>query len=470
MAHHKAPRPTVATLWTPWYPAATCGARRPSRSSLASTVFDHLQIADRRERWLVGCADAVVAPLAAIEQWRRAAAPEDAPRRVLLLRLERIGDLLMILDAIYAVRARAPAAEISLAVGSWNADLARLVPAVDRVETIDAPWLSQEGTRSSPRDLASRIARWRRDDLDLAINFEPDIRSNALLVASGARRRVGYATGGGGGFLTTALRYDRTAHTAVNALRLVERALPADASAAAGGAAATLPTARPADPTREVPEAAGSALGRSDGAGPTGEAPGTGRAALRIPEDAQARADRLLAAYDRRGPLVGINPGAGRAIKEWPAGRFAAAALELAERDGATIVLLGSAADRKTAGAVRDALPGHVPRIDLAGDAPLVDLAAVLGRLSVLITADTGPMHLAAALETPVVGIFGPSDPVRYAPLSPRSAVVHADLWCRPCNRMRRPPQRCASGTPDCLTRVGVDAVVEAARRLMRDR
>lgn len=402
-------------------------------TSTASIVFDHLQIPDWRERWLVGCADAVVAPLAAIERWRRAAVPEHTPRRVLLLRLERIGDLLMILDAIDAVRARAPEAEIGLAVGSWNAELARLIPAVDRVDTIDAPWLSQEGTRSPVPEVARRIAGWRRDDLDLAINFEPDIRSNALLAASGARRRVGYATGGGGEFLTTALRYDQTAHTATNALRLVELALPGSGS--------------PAD------RAAGTML----------------RTALRIPEEARARADRLLAAHDRRGPLVGINPAAGRAIKEWPVERFAAAATDLAERDQATIVLLGSVAERATAGAVRDAMPEHVRRIDLAGDAPLVDLAAVLARLSVLVTPDTGPMHLAAAMGTPVVGVFGPSDPVRYAPLTPRSAVVHADLWCRPCNRMRRPPQRCASGTPDCLTRVGVDAVVAAARRLIRE-
>lgn len=411
------------------------------------TVFDHLQIPDRRERWLVGCADAMIAPLTAIEQWRRAPGPEATPRRVLLLRLERIGDLLMVLDAIGAVRARAPGADITLTVGSWNADLARLLPAVDRVDTIDAPWLSQEGTRSSLREVARRVLRWRRDDLDLAINFEPDIRSNALLAASGARRRVGYSTGGGGGILTTALPYDRTVHTAANALRLVERALPG--------------TAVPAD------EVAGMMLRTSDAAG---QLPGNVRPALRVPEDARARADRLLGARDRLGPLVGINPGAGRTIKEWPAQRLAVAATDLAERDQATIVLLGSAADRERASAVRGNLPHHVRLLDLSSDLPLVDLAAVLARLSVLVTADTGPMHLAAAVGTPVVGIFGPSDPARYAPLNPRSVVVHADLWCRPCNRMRRPPQRCARGTPECLVRVDIDPVVTAARRLIHER
>lgn len=391
-------------------------------------MFDHLQIPDRRERWLVGCADAALAPFAALRGWRRAPAPEVPPRRVLLLRLERIGDLLMTLDAIRAVRARAPAAEIRLVVGSWNAALARLVPAVDRVESIDAPWLSQEGTRSSVREVAARILQWRRHDFDLAINFEPDVRGNALLAAGGARRRIGYATGGGGGFLTGALRYDRGVHAAANALRLVERALPAGRA--------------------------------SSGTGPP----------LRIPADAETRAARRLASHAGRGPLVGVNPGAGRAVKEWPAACFAAAAAALAESEDATIVLLGSASDAAATAGVRAALPRGVRLIDLAGGAPLVDLAAVLRRLALLVTPDTGPMHLAAAVGTPVVGIFGPSDPVRYAPLSPRAAVVHADLWCRPCNRMRRPPRRCSSGTPDCIARVGVDAVVDAARRLLRQR
>ena len=413
-------------------------------------MFDHLQIPDRRERWLVGCADAALAPFAALRGWRRAPAPEVPPRRVLLLRLERIGDLLMTLDAIRAVRARAPAAEIRLVVGSWNAALARLVPAVDRVESIDAPWLSQEGTRSSVREVAARILRWRRHDFDLAINFEPDVRGNALLAAGGARRRIGYATGGGGGFLTGALRYDRGAHAAANALRLVERALPAPRGAPGAGA--------PRGIRASVrPEIAGP---DPSGAGPP----------LRIPADAETRAARRLASHAGRGPLVGVNPGAGRAVKEWPAACFAAAAAALAESEDATIVLLGSASDAAATAGVRAALPRGVRLIDLAGGAPLVDLAAVLRRLALLVTPDTGPMHLAAAVGTPVVGIFGPSDPVRYAPLSPRAAVVHADLWCRPCNRMRRPPRRCSNGTPDCLARVGVDAVVDAARRLLRQR
>ena len=393
-------------------------------------MFEHLQVDNRHERRLVGAADVALAPWAAINAWRQPA-PEDAtpPRRVLLFRLERIGDLLMTLRAVDAIRARLPEAELRLVVGSWNAPLARCLPALDAVETLDVPWLSRERPGSTLRAAIGQSAVWRRRGFDLAVNFEPDIRSNALVAASGARRRVGYASGGGGGFLTDALDYDRTIHSAANAQRLVDRALPIE---------------------RHPPEA---------------EAPN--RTPLVLPQAARETADRLLAGHAGDGPLVGINPGAGRLVKEWPPERFATVAAALAEDDGATIVLLGGEGDRQQAEGVRQALPHDTRLIDLAGRAPLVELAAVLARLSVLITGDTGPAHLAAAVDTPVVAVFGPTDPNRYRPMTARTEVVHADLWCRPCGRLRRPPERCAHGAPDCLTGVQTGAVLAAARRLI---
>jgi ADP-heptose:LPS heptosyltransferase len=76
-------------------------------------------------------------------------------------------------------------------------------------------------------------------------------------------------------------------------------------------------------------------------------------------------------------------------------------------------------------------------------------------------------MHLAAAVGTPVVGIFGPSDPVRYGPLIDRRRIVTVDLWCRPCNRVRKPPERCTGRVPDCLSLLETDAVYQAASDLL---
>src|SRR6476620_5366414 len=114
---------------------------------------------------------------------------------------------------------------------------------------------------------------------------------------------------------------------------------------------------------------------------------------------------------------------------------------------------------------VRTALPADRV-LDLSAGTDLLTTAAIVQQLDVLVTGDTGPMHLAAAVGTPIVAIFGPSDPRRYGPLSKRARVITADLWCRPCNRVRIPPARCSAGVPDCLNFIGVDTVVGAANDL----
>src|SRR6476646_3772939 len=185
-------------------------------------MFEHLQIYEPRERALVGLADLATAPL----RWapRRAAVAGAPVRRVLLLRLERIGDLLMVLDAIRDARAAWPAAEIDLAVGSWNAPLARLIPEITSIDVADAPWLARGAGAMSWPALIAHARGWRRRHYDLVVNFEPDIRSNVLAWLSGAPRRVGYWSAGGGPLLTDALEYAPAAHVSENARVLIARA------------------------------------------------------------------------------------------------------------------------------------------------------------------------------------------------------------------------------------------------------
>ena len=148
---------------------------------------------------LVGLADSALGVAKRIG-WPAEPRPagDGAPKRILLMRLERVGDLLMVLESIAMVRALAPQANIDLVVGSWNLRLARLIPGIDSVETLDVPWMAR-GSRGLSWPALLRHARaWRLREYDLAINFEPDIRSNYLLTISGARRRVGFISGGGG--------------------------------------------------------------------------------------------------------------------------------------------------------------------------------------------------------------------------------------------------------------------------------
>jgi lipopolysaccharide heptosyltransferase II len=386
-----------------------------------------LQIYDARERWLVRAADAALAPLA----WRRRRPAVDRPRRILLLRLERIGDLLMALGAIRAARQAWPDAEIDLVVGSWNLPIAGLIRDVTRVETLDAPWLARGAGGLSWPALLGRARTW-RGRYDLAINFEPDIRSNLLVWLSGAAARVGYWTGGGGALLTDAGAFDPASHVDVNARRLIARA----AGAAAG-----------------------------DG----GAAPETGAAAslLPLPEAAQRRAEAVLAGAAR--PIIGVHASGGRESKQWHLDRFAAAARALVAAHGGTVLLTGSASDRPLVDVVRAAL-GSTPCLDAAGALDLVDLAAVLACVDVFITSDTGPMHLAAAAGAPVVALFGPSHPARYGPLARTQRVLRVDLPCSPCGQVRLPPPRCRGHVPDCMDGIQVNAVVRAATELLLDR
>src|SRR5215204_4251608 len=380
-----------------------------------------LQIYDAHERALVAAADRLLAiGAAAARPFRRRSKPV-SPQRILLLRLERIGDLVMALPAIAAVRALAPSAHIDLVVGSWNAPLAGAIPCVDEVHPLDAQWLSREGGGLGLAQLLKTAAGWRRSHYDMALNFEPDIRSNLLVATSGARWTAGYRSAGGGPLLDEAYDYDRASHTTDNAVRLVTTVFAADAP----------PQAQPL---------------------------------IEIPAEHRARA-RALVGTGRR-PLVAMHVSGGRPVKQWDPARFADVARRLAAARGATILLTGSAADRPLVEQVTRELPAAAA-VDATGEADLLTLAALLDDAELLITGDTGPMHVAAAVGTPIVAVFGPSDPNRYAPRGPKDRVIRVDLPCAPCNRIRLPPARCTGVIPDCLALVTPDRVLDAAIEIL---
>lgn len=422
--------------------ARTTAALSASCSIASVWNRDVLHIPNPWERAAVSAADAgfrLAAPLRA----RRLRPGPVGLRRILVLRLERIGDLLMSQPALHALRQRAPQATIDLVVGSWNRDLAACVVEIDAVETMDVGWLARGRTSPGWPALVRQARAWRSRRYDLALNLEGDVRSNILLSLAGARWTAGFGMAGGGPLLDDNVAFDPRSHTAVNGVRLVSAAFGESHGVVAPGiegrdAAARLP-----------------------------------RAALRIPSTAEAEAHRLLAGAGGPAgsrPLVGLHVGAGRAIKEWPAARIAEVGAWAARERGAVLVLTGSGDERQAAARIRRALPQTTPVIDLVGAAGLLPLAAVLARLSLFVTPDTGPMHLAAAVGTPIVAIFGPSSSDRWGPLARDCRIVCIDLPCSPCNRIRNPPARCQGQTPDCLAGITVTRVIDAADNLLRGR
>ena len=164
-------------------------------------------------------------------------------------------------------------------------------------------------------------------------------------------------------------------------------------------------------------------------------------------------------------PVLAVAPGAAWSTKRWPAERFAEAARKLASRYGLKAIILGSRKDSGPCGVVRASL-GEKNCLDLSGRLSLLESAAAVTSSRLLLTNDTGLMHVATAVGTPVVAVFGPTTiHLGYFPYRAVSRVVETKLYCRPCTHNGR--RRCPLGHFRCMRDIPVERVVEAAEGLL---
>lgn len=177
---------------------------------------------------------------------------------------------------------------------------------------------------------------------------------------------------------------------------------------------------------------------------------------LSVPMGARFWARELIDEERAERPLIGICPGAAYGpAKKWPPERFVDAACRLRDSHGGTLVIMGSQGERESISSMAREMGAGV--LNLAGKTDLPGLAAILAECQVVLCNDSGPMHLAAALGVPVVAVFGSTDPLVTAPLGPHR-IVSAGLACSPCLR-----RRCPEGHYQCLINVRVEEVVKAA-------
>ena len=183
-------------------------------------------------------------------------------------------------------------------------------------------------------------------------------------------------------------------------------------------------------------------------------------ASLRCPEDWTARGSALLGGGG--GPWIGLNPGASFGpAKRWAPERYAAAGELLARRTGARIAILGGADERALGEAIAAGM--RAPVRVLCGQTTLPELVGVLSRLRLLVTNDSGPMHVAAALGVPLVAVFGPTDWRETAPVGGRHRVVREPVPCSPCLLRECPIDH------RCMKRIPVDRIVSEARSLLAE-
>ncbi len=338
--------------------------------------------------------------------WER---PGDV-RRIAVVRPGQLGDLLLAIPGLRALRKGFPNAEIDLIAQPWAVDFARRFPYVDRVLLLqDAPLET-----SSPRGGGRATARY-----DLALQLQGDDPSAArLALALGSRATVGFCRDErAGSAFHILLPMLRDEPEVFRVLRLVE---------ALG-----------------VP-AAGTRL----------EFP-------LLPEDeVEVNAVPGLHALLERRPLIAIHPGARAPARRWPVQRFAELAGLLHRRQNAALLLVGGAAEEFLAQEVRQR--SGAPALDLAGKLSLGGLAALLRRVDLFVGNDSGPAQLAAAVASRSLRIFGPANRHRWAPLDRANhRIVFQEVECSPCDHWDCPTDH------RCLRRVSVGQVLGEAELLL---
>ena len=327
--------------------------------------------------------------------------PKVNPERLLVRAPNWIGDVVLSLPALRDLRRAFPGARLSVLARPWVAELYRAVAEVDEV-------VPSQGHLADVRVLRGRF--------DAAVLLPNSFATAFVVRLAGIKDRWGYATDGRALLLTRSCRVSEVVRGRSQVYYY---------------------------------------LAMLEGLGLATD--GVPDATLACPEAWAAEAAALLGAD---GPWIGVNPGAAYgSAKRWLPERFAAAADQVARRIGATVAIVGGAAERPIGEAIASALTA--PSRVLAGETTLAGLVGVLSRLRLLLTNDSGPMHLAAALGTPLVAVFGSTDWRETAPVGREVRLVREAVDCAPCMLRECPIDH------RCMTRVGSDRVVDAALALV---
>jgi len=363
-------------------------------------------------------------------------------RKILLIKLSAVGDVVHTIPVLNKLRARYPAAQIDWLVTPAIGELLRHHPALNGVvefrrDTSAPPWAWS--ALSSYARLAGKL---RSAAYDLVIDLHGQSRTAFLAFATGAPVRIGF---------------DKERPEAWNNSRQVTDTFRKHAWQGAREGAWLFYTHHVPLPTLDVHvinhyQSVGGLLGFA--AAPTDFS-------FRIPQAAHDRVDLMLT---RRGvgaaPPVIVAPRGNWETKRWPDEKFAAVARHLLQR-GHPVVLVGAPRERHVGESIARLAPGAV---DLTGETALSELAALLDRAALCIAHDSGPLHLAVARGRPVVALFGPSDPVWAGPYHCDGAVVRAGLPCSPCylRRLSSCTHRHA-----CMEDLPAPAVIERAESVL---
>ena len=324
-----------------------------------------------------------------------------------------IGDTAMSAPFFASLRRAHPGARVMAAAGPWTSGLLRSFPWIDRVLSLDAgKW----------RGFFSLRRMLRNETVDYAWILPNSFRAALMAKWIGARRRIGYGSDNRGWLLSSRV------------------ALPKDVS-------------HLVDRYLYLLEAEGHETRvRVDD--------------FYIKPEAKDYAENLLKSHCKRNdaPLVGIHPGAffGES-KMWPLENFKNLIHRLVEQKGAQVFILGGPDELALTGKLARMSGGRA--VNLAGKDTLETLPALISRLDVFISGDTGPLHVAALAGTATIALFGPTDYLQTAPRGPWSRIIHSELECSPCFA-----RKCPLRHHDCMKRIAPEEVACAAVELLNEK
>lgn len=332
--------------------------------------------------------------------------------KILLIRLSSLGDVLLATAAAGALKKRRPDAEIDFCVDprfrcvlEGNGNIAGII--------------------ECGRDrggLARACAAARKGRYDAVADLQGKLRSMLVSAASGAPLRF-------------RLRKRGWAELAGFVMRR-----------------------RPLPPSRHMIELCCETLA------PLGVEPSVRRPEMVIPAAERDAADRILREWfgDARRRLVGVHPAAGHATKVWPAEKFATL-VSMMEGGLAEIVLLGGPADARVVSAVKEKSgAGHILSTEGMG---VLRMAAVMERCACVVSCDSAPVHIASSLGIPIVGIYGPTSPMRWGPVEVPHRIIRRELPCSPCSY--HGGAGCPEGHLKCMAEIEPGEVRAAVEQLL---
>lgn len=328
-----------------------------------------------------------------------------------------MGDTILTYPTVEALKRRFPTSEISILVPDHLADLWKTFPYIENI----IPFDNRKGMASFFEDL--RISRLlRKERFNLGFILPRSFRSAFQIYLAGVPIRVGYQDEGRSFLLTHRIRR-RKELLRVHRVYYYQELLK-----------------------------------------PFGEKNHLSSPCLPLREEDRRWAEEILKGKglpDGR-PMIGINPGAAYGLaKCWFPDRFGELGRRLSQTWKARILVFGRVEERKMADRILSYLGGE--GVDLTGQTNLLQLAALLEKCSLLITNDTGTMHIASAIRTPVVAIFGPTDPVATGPWGKGHVVVRKEVSCGPCFKRVCPTDH------RCMEQITVEEVEEVVNRKLSE-